>query len=368
MSRAAWWRGIADGSNNGLTSMVIKLLLAPSAFLYEMALRMRSLLHQGGLLATRKLPCPVISIGNITVGGTGKTPATILVAQALQKRGYRVAVLSRGYGGSLEGQVAVVSDGNSILLEPEQAGDEPCLIAKSVPGVIVVIGADRYQAGLLALEHLKPELVLLDDGFQHIRLHRDLNILLLDATRPFGNGWTLPLGMLREPVSAIQRADLVLFTRCQPGQILPDPGLPYCCSGHRLSGFNYLKSGEELSLEKLQQGRVAAFAGIADPCAFFDGLRGLGIQLVATLSLADHEPYSKEGMMALEQLATASTADWLLTTEKDGIKLLTYCKNWLDQVVTAKLELKLQDRGQLISDNLDKLLSSKGIVRHTPQL
>ncbi len=367
MSRAAWWRGIADGSNNGLTSLGMKLLLAPSALLYAMLLRFRALLYQSGFLTIHRLPCPVISIGNITVGGTGKTPATIMIAKLLRKLDYQVAVLSRGYGGSLEGQVAVVSNGDSVLLDPEQAGDEPCLIAKSVPGLIVVIGADRYQAGLLALEQFQPDFILLDDGFQHIRVHRDLNILLLDATRPFGNGWTLPLGLLREPLSALKRADMVLFTRANPGHTVANPGIPFCVSEHHLAGFNYLKSAEEISLEKLQQVRVAAFAGIADPDAFFEALRALGIPLVATLSLADHEPYSAEGMMALEHFAKASAADCLLTTEKDGVKLAGSGENRMQQIITARLELRLKDGGQLLKQNLDKLLSSKNRVGHTAQ-
>ena len=359
MTGAIWWRGVAEGSNRGAAALVLKLLLVPFALLYSLALRIRALLYQTGLLTTNHLPCPVISIGNITVGGTGKTPATMLIAGALQQRGYRVAVLSRGYGGSLEGQIAVVSDGVSLFLTAEQAGDEPCLLAQTVPGLMVVIGSDRYRAGLLALEQLKPDVLLLDDGFQHIRLHRDLNILLLDATRPFGNGWTLPLGLLREPRTAMKRADLALFTRCQSGQTVPDYGLPCCCSRHRLTGFNRLETGDELQLEKLQQGRVAAFAGIADPSAFFDGLQALGIQLVATLALPDHASYAAEAMMmTLEQFATTSTADWLVTTGKDGVKLAGCNQAWSNKLVTARLELLLDDPDQLLQSALDKLISS----------
>ncbi|MCE1226924.1 MAG: tetraacyldisaccharide 4'-kinase [Geobacteraceae bacterium] len=358
MSRAVWWRGVAEGSNNGMASLAMKLLLAPFAVLYGMALRVRALLYQGGILSIHKLPCPVVSIGNITVGGTGKTPATMLVAKELQQRGYRVAVLSRGYGGSLEGQVAVVSDGKSVLLGPEQAGDEPCLLAQKVPSLAVVIGSDRYQAGLLALERLKPDVLLLDDGFQHIRLHRDLNILLLDATRPFGNGWTLPLGLLREPRIAMKRADLALFTRCRSGQVVPDFGLPSCCSEHRLTGFNQLKTGEELQLETLQKGRVAAFAGIADPAAFFDGLQGLGIELAATVALPDHADYGAGQLALLERCITEYAPDWLLTTGKDGVKLAGCDLPWKSKLVATGLELKLADNGKLLQSALDKLLSS----------
>jgi tetraacyldisaccharide 4'-kinase len=359
MNAPGWWRTVADGSCNGLIVACLKFFLSPLGLLYGMALRIRSLLYQLGILNVFRLSCPVISIGNITVGGTGKTPATMLIARELQCRGYRVAVLSRGYGGSLEGQVAVVSDGNSVLLGPEQAGDEPCLLAQSVPGLIVVIGSDRYQAGLMALEQLKPDLLLLDDGFQHIRLHRDLNILLLDATRPFGNGWTLPLGLLREPQSALKRADLIVFTRWSPGQQVVATGLPFCCSSHGLTGFKRLTSDEQISQERLQQGRVAAFAGIADPTGFFDGLQRLGIPLVATLALSDHEPYSADHLMLLEQFAADAAADWLITTEKDGIKLAGCNQSWSNRLIMAQLELQFDDDGQLLRGTLDKLLSSR---------
>jgi len=359
MTGAVWWRGVADGSTRGVASLAMTLILAPFALLYGMVLRIRAFLYKSGALTTHKLPCPVISIGNITVGGTGKTPATILVARKLQERGYRVAVLSRGYGGSLEGQIAVVSDGNSLLLGPEQAGDEPCLLARSLPGLMmVVIGADRYQAGLMALEQLKPDILLLDDGFQHIRLHRDLNILLLDATRPFGNGWTLPLGLLREPRTAMKRAELVLFTRCCPEQVVPDLGLPCSCSEHHLTGFNRLETGEELPLERLQQGRVVAFAGIADPAAFFDGLRVLGVTLGATLALPDHAGYGAGQLTLLERCIAEYKPDWLLTTGKDGVKLADCDLPWKHKLVTTRLELKLADNGQLLQSALDKLLSS----------
>lgn len=358
MNGAIWWRGIANGSSRGLMRLAMTLILAPFATLYGMVLRIRALLYQTGVLTIHKLPCPVISIGNITVGGTGKTPATMLIARELQRRGYRIAVLSRGYGGSLEGQIAAVSDGNSLLLGPEQAGDEPCLLAQSLPGLMVAIGTDRYQAGLMALERLKPDILLLDDGFQHIRLHRDLNILLLDSTRPFGNGWTLPLGLLREPRTALKRADLALFTRCLPGQVVPDFGLPCCCSEHRLTGFHCLETGEGLELEQLQQGRVAAFAGIADPAAFFDGLKGLGIELVTTLALPDHADYGAGQLALLERCIAEYKPNWLLTTEKDGVKLADCDLPWKSKLVTTRLELKLADNGKLLQSALDKLLSS----------
>lgn len=349
MTPAIWWRGMADGSRRGLPELMVVLLLALPTLVYGLIMRLRALLYRLGIFTSYRLPCPVISIGNLTVGGTGKTPAVILISRLLMQRGCRVAVLSRGYGGSLEGQVALVSNGASLLLTPQQAGDEPCLLARSLPGVGVVIGADRHKAGLLALEHLKPDIVLLDDGFQHIRLQRDLNILLLDATRPFGNGWTLPLGLLREPVSALNRADLVIFTRWRPGQPIADLGVPYCCSEHRLNGFYCLESGEQLQREQLQQGRVAAFAGIADPAAFFEGLQQLGITPVATLALPDHADYGAKQLALLDDCVAQSEPDWLLTTEKDGVKLLAVKRSWRNRVVAVRLTLQLSDEHHLFT-------------------
>jgi len=359
VNMAVWWRKLAEGRQTGFAAGWLKLLLAPFALMYGSVLRVRRLLYQFGIVRVHRLPCPVISIGNITVGGTGKTPATILVAQELQQRGYRVAVLSRGYGGSLEGQVAVVSDGQQLLLSPEQCGDEPCLLAGRLPGLVVVIGADRFKAGLLALEQLKPDIMLLDDGFQHIRLHRDLNILLLDASRPFGNGWTLPLGLLREPVAALKRADMVIFTRCAPFQPVPDPGLPWCRADHGLSGFYLQATGEPVAPGMLQQGRVVAFAGIADPAAFFNSLQALGIAPVVTCPLQDHEPYRPERLKQLDRLVADADADWLITTEKDAVKLIGADRIWSKKLVTAGLDLKLEDGGELLRQNLDKLLSSR---------
>jgi tetraacyldisaccharide 4'-kinase len=163
-------------------------------------------------------------VGNITVGGTGKTPVVALLAGFCISRGKRVAVLSRGYGGTLHGETRLVSDGREIFLTPGEAGDEPFMLATRIPGLMVVIGPDRYKAGLFAQEQLDPDIFILDDGFQHLRLNRDLNILLLNQAKPFGNGCVLPAGWLREYRSAAKRADLVIYTRC--GNQIPHTHFP----------------------------------------------------------------------------------------------------------------------------------------------
>jgi len=177
------------------------------------------------LISPKKLPCKVISVGNITVGGTGKTPMTQYIAERLKHCGYRVAAVSRGYKGTAAGRVVktavIVSDGHRICPDSETAGDEPFLLASRLKEVPVVIGRNRFAAGMLALNTFQPQVIVLDDGFQHMQLARDIDLVLLDFNRPFGNRYLLPRGTLREPVSALKRADAFILTRCPHPSSLP---------------------------------------------------------------------------------------------------------------------------------------------------
>ncbi len=329
------------------------LLTLPS-LLYALTLRLRGAAYKAGLFRSFHLTKPVVSVGNLTLGGTGKTPMVLYLAGWFMERGKRVAVLSRGYGGSQQGKLRIVSDGSTILLTPEEAGDEPYLLASSVPGLSVVIGADRYQAGLLALEQLDPDIFILDDGFQHLRLKRDLNLLLLDCGNPFGNGRTLPAGTLREPVTAVERADLVIFTRCNE-IIPPQVTAKACCSAsHRLTVAIPLSGGAPLPFHALEGLRGLAFAGIAQPSSFFESLKGEGLNPVATLAFPDHCNYGESDIAALRRLKETCRADYLITTEKDAVKLATY-RERLGTVYAAGLELRFADAGPLTSA-LEKLL------------
>ena len=330
-------------------------VLKGASLLYAVLLRARAAGYRLGILRSYRLPVPVISVGNITLGGTGKTPTVAWIADYLMKRGKRVAVLTRGYGGTLEGEVRIVSDGSTLFLSPEEAGDEPCLLARKLPGLMVVIGADRYRAGLLALEALKPDLFILDDGFQHLRLERDLNILLLDAANPFSNGYTLPAGFLREQAGACERADLVVYTRCaESGKPNLFPRKPGLWTSHTLNGLVPLEGGERTGLESLKGARVTAFSGIADPGAFFDLLESCGVRLIATVAFPDHARYGEEEIAAICRLKDASRSTILLTTEKDAVKLLPHAGR-LAHCHAVQLELACADRGALDSA-LEKLL------------
>lgn len=348
-SASTYWRGVADGTAQDAGSRFLRWLLVPASLVYALALRMRSRLYRAGVFKTLRLERPVISIGNIAVGGTGKTPVTAHIARLLMEQGLKVAVLSRGYGGDLEGRTAIVSDGHGLLLSPEQCGDEPFLLARSVPGLAVVIGTDRHASGRLALKECAPDVFLLDDGFQHLRLHRDLNILLLDCNRPFGNGWTLPAGLLRESKQAADRADLVILTRCPEGPpaLSPVPGKPCCRARHDLGDLLPLTGGGPLGFDVLRGKRVVVFSGIAEPQAFIDGLRGRGVQVSASLRFPDHVVYSAARLAEIEDLLKGSSADYAITTEKDGVKLDRLPEEAAQKILLARLRLGVDDPAPL---------------------
>lgn len=352
-----YWRGIASGGCTGPADKLLLLFLTPFAWLYSLALRLRAGLYLWGMLKTHRLPRPVVSIGNITVGGTGKTPVTAYVARILLAQGYRVAVLSRGYGGTLEGQSCIVSDGATIMLSAGECGDEPYLLASTVTGLMVVIGTDRHAAGNLAMQQLAPDVFLLDDGFQHLRLHRDLNILLLDFKRPFGNKLTLPAGLLREHSAATSRADLVIFTRAPSGATINADmrGIPGCVSCHTIADLLPLGSDTPVPFSRCNGQRVLAFAGIADPDSFFAGLREKGVNPVHCLRFPDHVVYDRERCDEIADAVRTSGAELLITTEKDGVKLKELSNDFKSITLLARLGLTI-DNPALLKGLLTKLL------------
>ena len=260
-------------------------------------------------------------------------------------------MLSRGYGGALKGRTAIVSDGREIFLDAGQCGDEPFLLASTVPGVMVVIGSDRYAAGLHAMEILSPDIFLLDDGFQHLRLSRDLNILLLDCKRPFGNGWTLPAGLLREPCVAVGRADLIIHTRCSddtsPATV--NSGKPFCKARHRLESVVPPLGGPPVAIEGLRGKKVLAFAGIAEPDHFFDELRSRGMELVDSVTFPDHAVYNEVRIAELCFRMRACGAEYAVTTEKDGVKLGQPPPELTGKILLAPLVLTIDDPAPLLA-------------------
>lgn len=356
-----YFKELLAGNRSGTGDRLLFALLRLASIPYAAVMQLRAAAYRSGLFRIRQLPVPVISIGNIAMGGTGKSPAVIYLARLLMARGMRVAVLTRGYGGVLEGETRIVSDGESLLLTPVQAGDEPCMMAALLPGLMIVMGPDRYRAGMLALERLAPDLFILDDGFQHLRLQRDLNILLLDAKNPFAGGKVFPAGFLREPVSASLRADLVIFTRCsgkKPPVGLIQYGIPTIASSHALIGWAPLSGGDCRPFAELGGRRCLAFAGIADPAGFFEALETEGVSLVATLAFSDHTTYDKDELEALGRLKHSKRADCLITTVKDAVKLLSY-RGILGECCVAQMELRLHEP-EVLLEMLEKKILKRG--------
>jgi tetraacyldisaccharide 4'-kinase len=284
-----------------------------------------------GVRRRRRLPCAVISIGNLTLGGTGKTPLTMWVARWYQQQGWRVAILSRGYGARPAARFRVVSSGQGPLLDWQAAGDEPYLLASSLPGVPVLIGKDRYRTGRYAYEQFGTEIVLLDDGFQHHALQRDLDIVLIDVSNPFGPGTLFPRGILREPLRALRRAHAIVLTRVE----MATEALPTLCQQIRqwnkqqpiyrmATVVEALHQGDTPSVVDfvtLRQRRGVAFVGIGNPQAFVSTLTQLGAEVVTLFVFPDHHPYTQEDWQTIVATVHKQRATYVITTEKDAVRL-----------------------------------------------
>ena len=272
----------------------------------------------------RALPAPVISVGNLHWGGTGKTPLVAALAEWLRDQGLRPAILSRGYRrrGS---RVRIVSTGEGPLLGPLLAGDEPVLLAGTLPGVAVIVGDDRFEAGRHALERLQPppELFLLDDGFSHLGLARQLDLVALPAGDPFGGGALAPGGRLREPLAALARADAVLLTGAEDGaEGLAESLRPLGFEGRAFASRARAMPARLHSGEPLPPGsRVVAVAAIARPARFFDAIRAQGFEPLATIELPDHHRYPRATLERIAREVRERGADFVLTTGKDAVKL-----------------------------------------------
>ncbi len=329
--RQAVLRSVLTNNGERITSLGWALApLIPLASLYGLAMKGRVALYARGLLKQHALPCRVISVGNLTVGGTGKTPVVIALANALSARGRRVGVISRGYRRRSTSEIMLVSDGRSVRGDPEETGDEPYLIAQRCPGVAVAVGADRPRVGQYLVDRYHVETLILDDGFQHLALRRDADLLLLDASAPFGNGYLLPRGRLREPLSAIARASAVLLTRAGQAGRLEEikariramaPQVPIGVSDFVPSAVMKVGGGEEEHPRALKGERVLAVSGIAQTDSFRRLLEEMGSTVAGQCIFPDHHSYSLEDVRRVQQTEERLRVDRIVTTEKDVVKL-----------------------------------------------
>lgn len=301
----------------------------PFGPIYSLTMKLREKLYIRGVLGRKSLGVPVISVGNLVLGGSGKSPAVAHIARLLIDHGHRPAIISRGYRGKARNRVNIVSDGNSILLTPDLAGDEPYMLAEALPTVPVLTGVRRFFPGSMAVERFNADVIILDDGFQHLAMDRDIDLVLFDGTALAGNSRVFPGGPLREPVSSLNRCHAFLITG-----VTAD-------NRQRTEYFTELlrqRFGDKpvyistvLDLQLMQgNGKVAtvdkaspcfAFCGIANPTRFRNSLAQLGVFLANFQFYKDHVAYDQTSLTDICDRAKGCGAKYLVTTEKDFVKI-----------------------------------------------
>jgi tetraacyldisaccharide 4'-kinase len=323
---AAWFQRLWYGSPPMSLPWPTHWLLSLSAELYHRGLRR----HQDLITKRRReLPVFVISVGNLVVGGTGKTPFTLWLAKHLHSLGWTVAILSRGYKRKDAGIARVPLTGASFS-RVSAFGDEPVLMAHRAKPVPVWVGKDRWTAGTLAIQRDGANVLILDDGFQHLALRRNLDLVMLDARKPLGNGALLPLGPLREPSDHLDRADAVVLSRADDPEQTANahakitgwfPEKPVFSCTHRLSSLSVGIDRREVPLEALRGKKVVAFAGIAGPEGFFHLLKEAGAVVEHGFSFPDHHHYRETDLLMLLKAMEDCASPFLITTEKDMVRL-----------------------------------------------
>ena len=348
------------------------------SLVYGGAVRLREAFYKNSILKPKKLPCFVISIGNLTVGGTGKTPMTIYMAKLVKSLGYKVAIISRGYKGGAEKTGGIVSNGHTIFMEPEKAGDEPFMMAAKLENIPVVVGQNRYKAGRLAIKEFNPDVIVLDDAFQHLNLKRDIDIVLLDCGRPFGNAHLLPRGILREPISALKRGDAFVLTRSDSApdyvrQTFMDkienlaPGRPVFRSFHVPNLYRPINDKKSMSGIELQNfapdllhgRRVVAFSGLARNNDFRRTVESLKCDLIDFFEFPDHHKYTEMDLQTIIQSSINAQAEFILSTEKDYVRIPGKT-SWPVELVIIGIELSFENDENAFIDFIKNRL--EGIV------
>ena len=327
------------------TAEIIGLFLNTLSILFSQLVQFRYFLYKHKLLKDKPLGCLVIVVGNITVGGTGKTPVVEMLSKQLQANGRKVAIISRGYKSKTESIFSkwlrffthsdvsppkIVSDGKTVLLDSETAGDEPFMLANNLPGVVVICDKDRVKAGYYAIKDHQCDTLVLDDGYQYLKLRGSLNICLIDSSNPFGNERLLPRGILREPLERLSKADYILFTKTKAVEDCQDlfatvrdynqnAKIIYC--QHTPKYLNRIDQSGRQEVSFMDGLKVAVFSGIAYPESFEETIHAIGGTIVYNKRFLDHHRFSKEEVERVYEKAFQSGAEIILTTEKDAVRL-----------------------------------------------
>ena len=339
-----FYLAVISGQREGHGADFLRWLMRYLSYIYGLIMSGRNFLYEKRIFRHHTLGCQVISIGNLTVGGTGKTPVVEVFARALQKEGRKVAILSRGYkktehslakkmldkftGRERRRPPRVVSDGTALLLDSAMSGDEPYMLASNLPDVAVLVDRDRVKSGRHAIDKMQCDTLVLDDGFQYRRLKHRLEIVLVDFTNPFSNGYVLPRGLLRESFGNIRRADFIFITKStgrdaeklkeQLRTLNPRAEISECA--HRPKYLQNVYTGERKDLNFLQEAKVALVSGIAAPQGFESEVKRLGATLVYLKRFADHHRYRQQEIIDIINKARRNQAAAIITTEKDSVR------------------------------------------------
>ena len=363
---------------HGIFMHVFMGMLFLFSLIYEQLVNIKLLGYKLGISGKEKLDCYVISLGNITVGGTGKTPTAQRLARDIRDMGYRVVILNRGYRAKWHGEVGIVSDGKQLHMTAAEAGDEAYMLAKHLPNVPVLIGAERAVTGRYAIEHFGAEIAILDDGYQHWQLVRDMDILLVDAVNVFGNGYILPRGTLRESMSHISRANVCLITKIDQaevgaGEYIRDTVHKYNKDAQIVESIHQPRcfipladwfkdlSQEGIKIEKIAGRKVMAVSAIGNPASFERTLKDLGAEIIESLRYPDHHEYTMTEMQDVLQQADALDAEAIVLTEKDAVKIPDEVAkaNWSIPIFVICVEVKFQTGGDEFKEELKRRLSEK---------
>ena len=323
---------------HGIFLTIIIAILYVFSFIYGHLVNVKLAGYKVGVFKRKKLGCYVISLGNITVGGTGKTPTAQRLARDIRDMGYRVVILNRGYRAKWKGDVGIVSDGKTLQMDAAQAGDEAFMLAKHLPNVPVLIGPERAVTGQYAIDHFGAEVAILDDGYQHWQLERDMDIVLIDAVNVFGNNYMLPRGTLREPISHMERADVCLLTKVDqaaPGSnryirdtiekyndhalIVESIHQPRCFI--ELADWYEDMAAPGIDISEMKGRRVMAVSAIGNPASFEQTLSDIGAVIIESLRFPDHHDYTPEEMADVVDQALRQGAEAIVITEKDAVKV-----------------------------------------------
>lgn len=343
----------------------LRVLLLPFSWLYAAGVWIRNQLYALGVFRVRTLPCPVISVGNIVVGGTGKTPAVIAIAKYLQKEGVRVSILLRGYKRHAREKITIVSDGKKVCATPKESGDEAHMMARHLSGIPIIVGGQRYLAGQVALERFNVDVLLLDDAYQHRQLARDVDILTVPATHPFGNPeGLLPAGTLREPPTALRRADIILLTHADTSNTSVcvkeaverlAPNALILESTHQPTHLYPLvptDSRARTDIKELKGKRLLAVCGIGNPEAFVATLMRCSPERVKLLAFPDHHVYTETNGQQICTAFRAAKADMIVTTQKDEQKLANLVEHQKLPMVVLVVALVIPEGNEKLTDVL----------------